>query len=317
MALRGAVPLGTPDPRGVRLQRSRVQPWRQIPLLWGAANHRSMLLYAIFISGTFAGFALPSMVTQPPDFFTLESLRYLACVLFAAGIVVAPTDAAHRGYALLALVAFTLMVRPRSLIAAEQLDFQVTYGTQDALRFASIGALLMYWIALRMRHPISSVVTAAVYSLVGGLHFLFGSSFWRAVAVPEGVSESDVSFDEAFIWSMTLILTVPMLFLCSWIDQYIRNAVPLYGIDYRARMHEHDPRTPVRFTQAWVAFWLFIDIWAIERVSRVLRAPATLKGDREWYARTLLSIASGRLIVVMLSLVAIAILLINDTYRPF
>lgn len=317
MALRGAVPLGTPAPSGVWLHRSRVQPWRQVQLSWGAANHRSLLLYALFISGIFAGFALPSMVTQPPDFFTLESLRYLACVLFAVGIVIAPTDATHRGYALLALIAFTLMVRPQSLIAAQQLDFQITYGTQDALRFASIGALLLYWVALRMRHPIASVVTSALYAIVGGLHFLVGSAFWRGVAVPAGVSEADVSFDEAFIWSGTLLLTVPLLFFCSWIDQYIRSAVPLYGTDYRARMHEHDPRTPVRFTQAWVAFWLFLDIWAIERVSRVLRAPATLKGDREWYARTLLSIASGRIIIVMLSLVAVAIWLINDEYRPF
>ena len=319
MALRGAVPVGTSaSPAGARLTRSTVPPWKTVELAWGGPRHRSVLLYAIFISGIFAGFALPSMVTQPPDLLTLQSLRYMSCVLFAAGVFAAPTSAHNRALALFALLAFTLMIHPRSLIAAGELSFQITYGMQDALRFASIGALMAYWLTLRMRHPISCIITLALYSLVCGLHFLFGSTLIREFAVPAGMGESEVSFDEAFIWSATLLLTVPMLFFCAWIDGYVRSAVPLYGHEYRARMHAHDPKADIRYRQGWVAFWLFIDIWAVERASRVLRTPAALsKGDREWYARTLLTIASARLVIVMLAGVSLTIAIVNETYRTF
>lgn len=317
MALRGAVPVGTPDPAGTRLQRSRTQPWKTVDLAWGGARHRSLLLYALFISGVFAGFALPSMVTQPPDLLTLLSLRYLSCVLFAVGIVVAPTTGRHRLYALFALTVFTLLVMPRSLIAGEELPFQITYGLQDCLRFISVGALVMFWFAIRMRHPLSCAAAGVLYAIVGGLFFLFGSDLIRELAVPPGFTEPEVSWDEAYIWSFTLVLTVPILFFCSWIDSYVRNAVPLYGNDYRARMHVVDPKTEIRFRQAWVAFWLLLDVWAIERICRVLRAPATLKGDREWYARLLLALSTGRLTTVVFGAVAVAMHLINQEYRPF
>lgn len=318
MALRGAVPLGTPAKgAGTRLTRSAVAPWKIVELAWGGARHRSLLLYAIFISGVFAGFALPSMVTQPPDYLTLQSLRYLSCVLFAAGVLAAPTNAHNRALALFALLAFTLMIQPRSLIAAGELGFQVTYGMQDALRFASVGALMAYWLTLRMRHPISCIITMGLYSIVCGLHFLFGSTLIRSLAVPSGLGESDVSHDEAYIWSVTLVLTVPMLFFCAWIDSYVRSAVPLYGIEYKSRMHDLDPKADTRYLQGWVAFWLFIDVWAVERASRVLRTPAALKADREWYARTLLAISSTRLVIVMLVAVSLTIVLVNQTYRPF
>lgn len=322
MALRGAVPLGSSErPRARAGVRSRTQPWRFVELAWGEHAMRSLLLYAAAIAGSFAGFALPSMLSQPPDASTVMWLRIMSFTLFALGIVVAPTRNMNRALAIFALLMHILTTTGRTIMVAGDLSHPVTYGEIDAYRFVGVATLLVYWMVLRMRHPLSVSVTTGVFSVFGGVFFAFGTNAIRAGVAAGGIAERQTSLDESLVWSGAGAIAVATLFFCAWLDGYTRAFLPLRGYEYRAI------RTPVVrddrgsllrcYRLAWLFFWLWLDVPAIFCAARAMLRPLGLEGDREWFARVLLPLATARLTMTVVALTAVAIALLDQQYRPF
>lgn len=321
MALRGAVPLGSPRqrPRALSLVRSRTQPWRFVNLAWGEHTLRSLLLYAVVIAGSFAGFALPSMLSQPPDHSTVLSLRIMSFVLFGIGIVIAPTRHMNRAMASFALTMHIISTLARTVMVSGDLRQPPTYGEVDAYRFIGVATLLLYWMVLRMRHPLSLSVATGLYTVVCGMFFVFGSNAVRDFVASTGMDERRTSLDETLIWTAVGAITLLTLAFSVWVDAYCRAFLPLRGYEYRAI------RTPVvrddrgsvlkDYRLAWLFFWLLLDVPAIIFAVRALLRPLGLEGDREWYARVLLPLATARLTMAIVALGAVTIALLNPEYR--
>ncbi|WP_293696805.1 hypothetical protein [uncultured Agrococcus sp.] len=288
--------------------------------MWGDHRMRSLLLYATVISGAFAGYALPSMLSQPADFSTVMSLRWTSWILFAVGLVVAPTLLGNRTVASFALSLHVISSIARTIVVNGDLPQPVTYGVIDAYRFVSVATLVVYWMALRLRHPLSVLSTMVVFCAVIGTFFLQGSIVIRAVVEIGGVSEQATSQDETIIWSITGVTGIAILVLCSWFDSYCRTLVPLCGAEYQAAripvLVEARHAVTRQFRMAWVFFALFLDVLAVFYVCRVLRHPLALGGDKEWYARLLLCLSVARMIAVLLIATMTLIVLFDPVYRP-
>lgn len=322
MALRGAVPLGAPpEPsRAKAIVRSRVQPWALVPLAWGDHRTRSLLLVATTLCGVFAGYALPSMLSQPADFSTVMSLRQTSWMLFALGLIVAPALTGHRVIACFSLLLHILASIARTYYINGDLPQPVTYGLIDAFRFASVGALVLYWMILRMRHPINAAVTSAVFCLVFGAFFLYGTIWIRNLVVgSDGLAEQFTSHDESYIWTITAVAGVALLVLSARMDAYWRSVVPMWGAEYLGARNPLHPaaREDVErhFVMAWVFFALFLDVVAMYFVARALKHPLALSGDKEWYARVLLRLCSARIVIALHVLTMLCIVALNPEYR--
>lgn len=242
-------------------------------------------------------------------------------MLFAVGLMVAPTLMGHRMVATFALGLHIISSVGRTIVINGDLPQPVTYGVVDAYRFFSVGTLMIYWMVLRMRHPVNITITSAIFCLLFGTFFLQGTSAIRALVVETGgVAEQATSHDESIIWSITAITGVGLLILCAWFDGYWRSVVPLWGAEYRG---VRIPMTPEarrevqrHFRMAWVFFLVFLDIVAIFYICRVLRRPLGLSGDKEWYARLLLGLCAARVVLTMHAVTMILIVVLNPEYRP-
>lgn len=297
---------------------SRDEVWHSWPLSWADRASRSILLVALAIGGLLACYGLTLLLHRPPTFAPSLTLRGIGVLLLLLAALVAPASSGYRIGALYCIVLFALGNVAIILIQSTTLLGATTYGALDAIQFCSGGALVMAWMLVRMRHPLTILVVALGYATAGAAFFARALPVLREQLAADPWAEALTATDEAVSRGVMLALLLGLVLLGWWLDGWMRALLPVanvaepHGSGRASRTGEGQ-----RLRSAIVTMLVGLDLIAIP-VAISAKQPTgrgRLSADDDWWASIVLAIATARATMIVLAIAAAVIWLSDPVYR--
>lgn len=288
--------------------------WQTWPLRWADRASRSLLLVALAIGGLLACFGLPLLLHRPPALSPSVTLLGIGVLLLLLAAFVAPASRGYRVGALYCIVLFALASTVLVMMQSTSLLGATTYGALDAVEFTAGAALVVAWMLVRMRHPLTVLIVVVGYAAAGAAFYARALPVLRARVAANRWEEAATGMDEAIARAVLLVLLLGLVLLGWWLDGWMRALLPVanvaepHGSGRASRTGERQRRRI-----AVVAMLLGLDPIAITLAisSKQPVARGRLSAEDDWWASVVLAASTGRLVMVIVA-VAAAIIWISD-----
>lgn len=297
---------------------SGAEVWHSWPLRWADRTARSLLLAALAIGGTACSYLLPLLLHRPPSLGPGITLRAIGVALLLLAAFVAPASRSYRAAAAYCVVLHAVGTTAMVILVATPLFGPTTYGALDALEFASFGALVVAWLLVRMRHPLTILVVVVGYAMAGAAFFSRFLPALRERLAPDVWAEQASATDEAVVRWALMLLAVVLVLLAWWLDGWMRALLPVanvaepHGSGHASRTGERQ-----RLRYAVVMMLVGLDVIAIALAVSAKQpvARGRISDDDDWWASIVLAISTARLTLVVLGLTALLIWVQNGEFR--
>lgn len=317
--LTGVTAQVTERPRAQRQSTwSSDEVWHTWPLSWADRASRSLLLVALAVGGLLACYGLTLLLHRPPALTPSVTLRAIGVLLLLLAALVAPASRSYRIGALYCIVLFaasqavTLLMQSTSLLGA------TTYGALDAVQFCAGGALVVAWMLVRMRHPITVLIVALGYATAGAAFFARALPAIRGRLAADPWQEALTAVDETVTRGVMLLLLLGLVLLGWWLDGWMRALLPVANVaephgSGRASRTGEGPR----LRAAIITMLVGLDLLAIAVAvsAKQPTARGRLSADDDWWASIVLAISTARLTMIVLAIGAAVIWVSDPVYR--
>lgn len=297
---------------------SRDEVWQSWSLSWADRASRSLLLVALVIGGLLACYGLTLLLHRPPELTPSVTLRAIGVLLLLLATLVAPASRTYRIGALYCVVLFAAAHAAIVLMQSTSLLGATTYGALDAMQFCGGGALLIAWMLVRMRHPLTVLIVALGYSTAGAAFFARALPAIRARFADDPWEEALSVADEAIARGVLLVLLLGLVLLAWWLDGWMRALLPVANVaephgSGRASRTGEAPR----LRSALITMLVGLDLIAIAVAisAKQPTARGRLSDDDDWWASIVLAISTARATMIVLAIGAAVIWLSGPEYR--
>ncbi|GAA1419167.1 hypothetical protein [Agrococcus citreus] len=297
---------------------SRDEVWHSWPLSWADRASRSILLVALAIGGLLACYGLTLLLHRPPTFAPSLTLRGIGVLLLLLAALVAPASSSYRLGAVYCIALFALCHVAIILIQSTPLLGATTYGALDAIQFCAGGALVMVWMLVRMRHPLTILIVALGYATAGAAFFARALPTIRRQLAANPWEEAQTAADEVVARGVMLVLVLGLVLLGWWLDGWMRALLPVanvaepHGSGRASRTGEGQ-----RLRSAIITMLAGLDLIAIPVAisAKQPTARGRLSTEDDWWASIVLAVSTARTTMVVLAIAAAVIWLSDPIYR--
>lgn len=297
---------------------SRAEVWHAWPLAWADRTSRSLLLVALAVSGLLACYGLTLLLHRPPELAPSLTLRGIGALLLVLAAIVAPASRSYRLGAFYCIVLFACTQAAVLLLQSTSLIGASTYGALDAINFVSFGTLVVAWMLVRMRHPLTILVVVTGYAMAGAAFFARALPATRERLFDNAWQEASSSLDEAIGRTGAILLVVMLVLLAWWLDGWMRALLPVAHVAEphgSGRAHRTGERPRVRV--AVVAMLCCLDLLALA-VAISAKQPTSrgrLSEADDWWCSVVIAVSTARTALVILAIAAAVIWLTDPVQR--
>jgi hypothetical protein len=297
---------------------SSEEVWRSWPLAWADRASRSLLLVALALGGLLACYGLTLLLHRPPSLTPSVTLRVIGVLLLVLGALVAPASRGYRVGALYCIVLFAAAQAAIVLMQSTSLLGATTYGALDAVEFSAGAALVIGWMLVRMRHPLTILIVALGYATAGAAFFGRALPALRDRLFDDPWQETRTAVDELIVRAALLVLVLGLVLLAWWFDGWMRALLPVANVaEPHASGRASRTGEGQRLRSAVITMLVGLDPIAIT-VAISAKQPVArgrLSADDDWWASIVLTVSTARLTVVVLAFAAAVIWLTDPVYR--
>lgn len=297
---------------------SRDEVWYTWPLSWADRASRSILLVALAIGGLLACYGLTLLLHRPPELAPSVTLRAIGVLLLGLAALVAPASSGYRLGAVYCIALFAAAHAAILLIQSTSLMGATTYGALDAIQFSGGGALVIAWMLVRMRHPLTILIVALGYATAGAAFFARALPALRGRLAAHPWQEEQSAVDEAIARGVLLALVLGLVLLGWWLDGWMRALLPVanvaepHGSGRASRTGEAQ-----RLRSAIITMLVGLDLIAIP-VAISAKQPTgrgRLAADDDWWASIVLAVSTARATMIVMAIAAAVIWFSDPAYR--
>lgn len=289
---------------------SSEEVWHSWPLRWADRASRSLLLVALALGGLLASYGLTLLLHRPPALSPSLTLRGIGVLLLLLAALVAPASRGYRVGAAYCIVLFALGSSVTMMMQSTTLLGATTYGALDAIEFASGAALVVAWMLVRMRHPLTILIVVLGYAIAGAAFYARALPVLRARLAQDPWEEAASAADEALSRAVMLALLLGLVLLGWWLDGWMRALLPVANV---AEPHASGraSRTGERSRRRYEVITMLVglDLIAIA-VAISAKQPVErgrLSAGDDWWASIVLSVATARVTMVIVAIAAAVI----------
>lgn len=289
---------------------SSEEVWHSWPLRWADRASRSLLLVALALGGLLACYGLTLLLHRPPALSPSLTLRGIGVLLLLLAALVAPASRGYRVGAAYCIVLFALGSAVTMMMQSTTLLGATTYGALDAIEFASGAALVVAWLLVRMRHPLTILIVVLGYAIAGAAFYARALPVLRARLAQDPWEEAASAADEAVSRAVMLALLLGLVLLGWWLDGWMRALLPVANV---AEPHASGraSRTGERSRRRYEVITMLVglDLIAIA-VAISAKQPVErgrLSAGDDWWASIVLSVATARVTMVIVAIAAAVI----------
>lgn len=289
---------------------SSEEVWHSWPLRWADRASRSLLLVALALGGLLASYGLTLLLHRPPALSPSLTLRGIGVLLLLLAALVAPASRGYRVVAAYCIVLFALGSSVTMMMQSTTLLGATTYGALDAIEFASGAALVVAWMLVRMRHPLTILIVVLGYAIAGAAFYARALPVLRARLAQDPWEEAASAADEALSRAVMLALLLGLVLLGWWLDGWMRALLPVANV---AEPHASGraSRTGERSRRRYEVITMLVglDLIAIA-VAISAKQPVErgrLSAGDDWWASIVLSVATARVTMVIVAIAAAVI----------
>lgn len=316
---RGAGRRAPEPPRAHRqFSWSGEEVWHTWPLRWADRASRSVLLVSFAFGGVLSARGLSLLLHRPPSVspsFTLLSIGVLLLLLAA---VVAPASRGYRVAAAYCIVLFALCGAAVVIMQSTSLLGATTYGALDAIELAASAALLVAWLLVRMRHPLTILTVTLGFAIAGAAFYARAMPVLRQRLSANPWEEAASAADEAVSRGVMLALILGLVLLAWWLDGWMRALLPVanvaepHGSGRASRTGEQQRRR-----YSIVTMLVGLDLIAIALVIATKQPVdrGRISTEDDWWASIVLAISTARATMVIVAIAAAVIWLSNPAQR--
>ncbi|KAA6433621.1 hypothetical protein FQ330_05860 [Agrococcus sediminis] len=292
--------------------------WHTWRLGWADRSSRSLLLAALAVGGLLACYGLTLLLHRPPAIVPSVTLRGIGVLLLMLAAVVAPASLGYRIGAVFCIVLYAIAQVPIVLMQSTTLLGATTYGAFDAIDFLAGGALIVAWMLVRMRHPLTILIVVLGYATAGAAFFGRALPLLRPRLAADPWAEQVSIADEALVRSVLLALLLGLVLLAWWLDGWMRALLPVANVaephgSGRASRTGERPRLRSALILALAGLDLLAIAVAISAKQPVARG--RLSEDDDWWASIVLAVSTARAAMVILGIAAAIIWITDPQYR--
>lgn len=292
--------------------------WHSWPLRWADRTSRSLLLVALALGGLLACYGLTLLLHRPPGLSPSLTLRSIGVLLLLLAALVAPASRGYRAGALYCIVLFAIGNAVIVMMQSTDLLGATTYGALDAIDFCTGAALVVAWMLVRMRHPLTILIVVLGYATAGAAFYGRALPVLRSRLALNAWEEDALATDEAIARGVLLALVLGLVLLAWWLDGWMRALLPVanvaepHGSGRASRTGERQRRRYGIITML-VGLDLFAIAIAISSKQPVQRGRISAADD--WWASVVLSVSTGRATMVIVAIAAAVIWLSSPEQR--
>lgn len=311
-------------PRGSRaalaersLRWSNVEVWTSWPLRWADRTSRSLLLVALAIGGLLSCYGLTLLLHRPPELVPSIVLRAIGTALLALAILAAPASRGYRVGAAYCLLMF--MLASGVVVAMESTNAfgATTYGALAAIELIAFGALVVAWLLVRMRHPLTILISVVAYGAASGSFLVRVVPALRSRLFDDPWQERLSNLDETILRAAMVLICLGIVLLAWWLDGWMRALLPVanvaepHGSGRASRTGEG-----ARIRGAVITMLVGLDLVALAiAISAKQPQPrGRLSVDDDWWASVVITVATARTTMVLI-VIAAAIVWLSDPAR--
>lgn len=297
---------------------SREEVWHTWPLHWADRASRSLLLVSFALGGVLACFGLTLLLHRPPELQPSIILRSIGVLLLMLAVVVAPASRGYRAAALYCVVLFATGSVVTVIMLSTSLLGTTTYGALDAVEFVSVAALLVAWMLVRMRHPLTILVVTLGYAIAGAAFYGRAMPVLRVSLVGEPWQEVQSVTDELVARSVVLSLVLGLVLLAWWLDGWMRALLPIanvaepHGSGRASRTGEQQRR---RYGIVTMLVGLDLIAIAVAISAKQPVARGRLSTEDDWWASIVLAVSTARTTMLIVAIAAAVIWLSDPVQR--
>ncbi|WP_306231964.1 hypothetical protein [Agrococcus beijingensis] len=306
-------------PRAQRQARwVREEVWFSWPLRWADRTSRSLLLVSLSLGGLLTIYGLTLLLHRPPVLTPSVTLRSIGVLLLLLAAFAAPASRGYRVGALYCIVLFASAQVVLVLMQSTDVLGATTYGMHSAVEFSAGGALIVAWMLVRMRHPVTLLIVVLGYATAGAAFFGRVMPTVRPRLAATTAQEAASAVDELIVRSVMLVLLLGLVLLGWWLDGWMRALLPVANVaephgSGRASRTGERPRLRYAFVTMLVGLDLIAIAVAISAKQPVERG--RLASEDDWWASIILAISTGRVAMIAVAVGAAIIWLSDPAYR--
>lgn len=297
---------------------SRAEVWHAWPLAWADRTSRSLLLVALAVAGLLSCYGLTLLLHRPPHLTPSLTLRGIGALLLVLATIVAPASRSYRLGAFYCVVLFACAQAAVLLLQSTSLIGPSTYGALDAINFVSFGTLVVAWMLVRMRHPLTILVVVTGFAMAGAAFFARALPAIRARLFEHPWQEAASSIDEAVGRIGAVLLVLSLVLLAWWLDGWMRALLPVANVAEphgSGRAHRTGERPRVRV--AVVSMLCCLDLLALA-VAISAKQPTSrgrLSEADDWWCSVVIAVSTARASLVIMAIAAVVIWLGDPVQR--
>ncbi|MCH1883307.1 hypothetical protein [Agrococcus sp. ARC_14] len=297
---------------------SSEEVWHTWPLRWADRASRSLLLVSLAVGGLLACLGLTLLLHPPPALSPSVTLRSIGVLLLLLAALVAPASRGYRIAAVYCIVLFAVTSAAVVLMQSTTLLGATSYGALDAIEFAAGAALLVAWMLVRMRHPLTILIVVLGYAAAGAAFFARALPVLRTRIAQNPWEEALTSADEAIARAVMLVLLLGLVLLGWWLDGWLRALLPVANVaEPHASGRASRTGEQQRRRYAVIAMLAGLDLIAIA-VAISAKQPVArgrLSAEDDWWASIVLAVTTARATMVIVAIAAAVIWLSNPEQR--
>ncbi|WP_347753720.1 hypothetical protein [Agrococcus sp. ProA11] len=296
----------------------RDEIWHDWPLRWADRASRSLLLIALALGGLLTAYGLTLLLHRPPALAPAVTMHVIGLVLLLFAALVAPASRGYRVAALYCLVLYGAASAVIVLMESTTLLGPTTYGALDAAQFVAGAALIIAWMLVRMRHPLTIIIVALGYAAAAAAFYARAMPAVRARVAGNAWEEAATAADELVTRGVMLLLLLGLVLLGWWLDGWMRALLPVADV---AEPHASGRASRTgelhRRRFAVVAMLIGFDIIAIAIAisAKQPTARGRLAAEDDWWASIVLAVSTARFVMVIVVVAAAAVWVSDPTQR--
>ena len=311
---------GTVDrPRAQRQATwSRDEVWQTWPLALADRTSRSLLLVALSLGGLLACYGLTLLLERPPALTPSITLRGIGVLLLLLGALAAPASRGYRTAAVYCLALFALAQSAVVLMQSTDLLGGTTYGALSAVEFASGAALVIAWMLVRMRHPLTIIIVALGYATAGAAFYARALPRIRRRLAANPAEESASTLDELVVRTVLLVLLLGLVLLGWWLDGWMRALLPVANIAEphgSGRASRTGERQRLRYSLITMLVGLDLIAIALSISAKQPDGRGRLSEEDDWWASVVLGISTARTVMVVVGIATLVVWASDPSYR--
>lgn len=307
------------QPHGQRQSSwSREEIWHTWPLRWADRASRSLLLVALALGGLLASWGLTLLLHRPPSLSPSLTMHSIGLLLLLLAALVAPASRGYRVAALYCIVLYGAATAAVVLMQSTTLLGPTTYGALDAAQLTAGAALIVAWMLVRMRHPLTVIIVALGYAAAAAAFYARAMPVVRATVADNPWEEAATAADELATRGVMLLLLLGLVLLGWWLDGWMRALLPIadvaepHGSGRASRTGERPRR---RFAVAAMLVGLDLIAIAIAISAKQPNPRGRLAAEDDWWASMVLAVSTARFVMVLVAVAAVAVWVSDPAQR--